>query len=707
MQDVFIAGYSDKLSARPSETITFFVSSHAVSDFKATLHRSISADPNPDGPGIVEEDASIYFKSSSFASRYQGFTPGSFAQSTTDLRAEINADLVIKLWFMPTVLVAADQTLFAWGHVSIILDPQGIITAKLPGGMSVSTTVEVKCSQWYSLELTVLASGMMTLDAKSMTTAKDNIGVAKSSRTELGIAQMFPLLVTAPVRIAAGFGDAPCCFNGKIEAPEILVDGALIAKWDFAQSISSLSVKAHTGPDLLLRNAPTRGVTGCKWDATEFCWRHKPDHYAAILFHDDDIYDFGWDRDFEFVVPDDMPSGIYIMRIEAEGHYDAMPFFVCPPLGKRRADLCVLVSTFTYTIYGNHARPDFAPSWLEKISAWNAYPNNPSEYRHYGLSTYNNHTDGSGICHASHKRVLFNLRPGYLTFGEASCSGLRHFQADSHLIAWLHNQDIAYDIVTDDELDRDGVAAISGYKAVLTGSHPEYHTSATLDALKDYRDNGGGLIYLGGNGFYWRIVRHSEDPTLLEIRRSEDGLRAWASEPGEYYNAFDGSYGGLWRRNGRPPQKLVGIGFTAQGNFVGMPYKRVNYDKNMDWVFDGINGELLGDFGFSGHGAAGFELDRRDEKLDEGQDIITLAQSYDEGNRFILVPEEMLTHLTNLSGSSEADAKRADMVYFKTANGGQVFAVGSITFCGSLPWNNYDNNISTLLRNVVRKFVGS
>ena len=707
MQDVFIAGYSDKLSVRPGETITFFVSSRADSDFKATLHRSISADPNPDGSGIVEEDASIYFRSSSFASRYQGFTPGSFAQSTTDLRAEINTDLLIKFWFMPTVLVSADQTLIAWGHVSIILDSQGIITAKLPGGMSVSTTVEVKCNQWHSLELTVLASGIMTLDAKSMMTTKANIGVAKSSNTELGIAQMFPLSVTAPVRIAAGFGDAPYCFNGKIEAPEILVDGALIAKWDFAQTISSLSVKAHTGPDLLLRNAPTRGVKGCKWDATEFCWRHKPDHYAAILFHDDDIYDFGWDRDFEFVVPDNMPSGIYIMRIEAEGHYDAMPFFVCPPLGKRRADLCVLVSTFTYTIYGNHARPDFAPSWLEKISAWNAYPNNPSEYRHYGLSTYNNHTDGSGICHASHKRVLFNLRPGYLTFGEASCSGLRHFQADSHLIAWLHNQDIAYDIVTDDELDRDGVAAISGYKAVLTGSHPEYHTSATLDALKDYRDNGGGLIYLGGNGFYWRIVRHSEDPTLLEIRRSEDGLRAWASEPGEYYNAFDGSYGGLWRRNGRPPQKLVGIGFTAQGNFVGMPYKRVNYDKNMDWVFDGINGGLLGDFGFSGHGAAGFELDRRDEKLDEGEDIITLAQSYDEGNRFILVPEEMLTHLTNLSGSPEADAKRADMVYFKTANGGQVFAVGSITFCGSLPWNNYDNNISTLLRNVVRKFVES
>jgi N,N-dimethylformamidase len=52
------------------------------------------------------------------------------------------------------------------------------------------------------------------------------------------------------------------------------------------------------------------------------------------------------------------------------------------------------------------------------------------------------------------------------------------------LIAWLHNQNIDYDIITDDELDRDGVAAIEGYKAVVTGSHPEYHTSETLDALR-------------------------------------------------------------------------------------------------------------------------------------------------------------------------------------------------------------------------------
>ena len=85
---------------------------------------------------------------------------------------------------------------------------------------------------------------------------------------------------------------------------------------------------------------------------------------------------------------------------------------------------------------------------------------------------------------------------------------MRHFQADSHLIAWLHNQNIDYDIITDDELDREGVELIRSYDAVMTGTHPEYHTTAMLDALMAYREGGWRLIYLGGNGFYWRIVRH-------------------------------------------------------------------------------------------------------------------------------------------------------------------------------------------------------
>jgi N,N-dimethylformamidase len=41
------------------------------------------------------------------------------------------------------------------------------------------------------------------------------------------------------------------------------------------------------------------------------------------------------------------------------------------------------------------------------------------------------------------------------------------------------------------------------------------------------------------------------------------------------------------------------------------------------------------------------------------------------------------------------------MIYFDVPGGGSVFATGSITFCGSLPWNNYNNNVSTILHNVI------
>ena len=40
------------------------------------------------------------------------------------------------------------------------------------------------------------------------------------------------------------------------------------------------------------------------------------------------------------------------------------------------------------------------------------------------------------------------------------------------------------------------------------------------------------------------------DPGIIEIRRAEDGTRSWIAQPGEYYQSFNGEYGGLWRRIG-------------------------------------------------------------------------------------------------------------------------------------------------------------
>ena len=47
---------------------------------------------------------------------------------------------------------------------------------------------------------------------------------------------------------------------------------------------------------------------------------------------------------------------------------------------------------------------------------------------------------------------------------------------------------------------------------------------------------------------------------------------------------------------------------------------------------------------------------------------------------------------------------RADMVFFETPSGGAVFSVGSISWFGALARDDYDNDISRITANVIRRF---
>ncbi len=344
-----------------------------------------------------------------------------------------------------------------------------------------------------------------------------------------------------------------------------------------------------------------------------------------------------------------------------------------------------------------------------RIRDWGAYPHNPDDYPIYQGSTYNRHPDGSGIALASRLRPILTMRPGYLTFNDPHGSGLRHFTADTHLLAWLEDKGFAYDVVTDEDLDDEGVALLTPYRTVLTGSHPEYHTLRMLDALEAYKAGGGRLVYLGGNGFYWRIARDPALPHVMEIRRAEGGIRAWAAEPGEYFNQLDGQLGGMWRRSRRPPQMLAGLGFTGQGLFEGTYYRRTaaSYDPRFAWMFDGIEADVLGDYGLSGGGAAGFELDRADFALGTPRNTVILARSENPPASMTVVPEELLSHTATLTGEAVEALKRAEIIWFETPSGGAVFAVGSITFCGSL-WQGggFTGPVSRLLENVVRRMSG-
>ena len=47
------------------------------------------------------------------------------------------------------------------------------------------------------------------------------------------------------------------------------------------------------------------------------------------------------------------------------------------------------------------------------------------------------------------------------------------------------------------------------------------------------------------------------------------------------------------------------------------------------------------------------------------------------------------------------------MVFYETPNGGGVFSVGSITWCGALAHRGYDNNVSRITANVLRRFASA
>jgi N,N-dimethylformamidase len=265
-----------------------------------------------------------------------------------------------------------------------------------------------------------------------------------------------------------------------------------------------------------------------------------------------------------------------------------------------------------------------------------------------------------------------------------------------------------FDVITDEDLHHQGFEILKPYSVILSGSHPEYHSKSMWDAMMAYQQQGGRLMYMGANGWYWRIAYHPELSGVIEVRRNEGGIRTWAAEPGEYYHSFTGEYGGLWRRQSRPPQMIVGTGFTAQGFDISAPYHRLpdSFHPRAAFIFAGISkDELIGDFGLIGGGAAGLELDRADRLLSTPPHALVLATSQGRHTDvYLVVCEELLATYPGLGGT-ENELVRADMVFYETLNGGAVWSSSSIAWAGSLSHNKYNNNVSRITKNVLDRFL--
>jgi N,N-dimethylformamidase len=730
----YITGYSDRIGIQPGETIRFMVSAEGIDAYDATIVRVICGDDGPRSPGYKVEPLKTSV-AGRYKARRQPIHAGSYAVVPPGPLIDGLASFTVQAMVMPTLPSKPWQTVLGkWAEPSecgfvLYIDDKGQFCTGIGDGRGgtcfLRSGTPVHAGRWYLVAAAFDApTGTLRLwqEPQDSYPGHDAVAVATTTTVRIGARADLPFLLAAWTEDGRADGaKVGALYNGRIDDPVLsaraldragilaLRHGPLpptiapdvVAAWDFARDMSSDRIR-DASPNRLdgrLVNLPTRAVRDSLWTGEHMDWKQAPGHYGAIHFHDSDLYDCGWQADFTLTVPEGTRSGFYAARLTAGAVEEHIPFFVRPRRGTTSAKLCFLVPTASYMAYAN---PHFGTGHYNELiggrftvlSRADLFLNDHPEY---GLSCYDTHSDGSGVSITSRLRPILNMRPR---------GPLWEYNADTHVTDWLEAKGIAYDVITDEDLHAEGVAAISGYACVMTGTHPEYDTKEMLDALDAYKERGGRLIYLGANGFYWRVAYHPDLPGVMELRRAEDGSRAWAAEPGEYYMSFTGEYGGMWRRSGRPPQRMAGTGFVAQGFDLSSYYRRTpaSHDPRAVWIFDGVLGdEKIGDFGILGGGAAGWELDWFDVTNGSPPHALVVASSEGHTANYQVVNEEVLFNYPFLGGDANPMV-RADMVFYETANGGAVFATSSIAWGGALYHDNYDNNVSRITENVVRRF---
>lgn len=714
-EPVKLVGYADRLSVRAGADVTFYVSSEHE-QVQAEIVRLRRGGGPRHGITLLEDPVDTEVPAT-FAGRVQTTTSGSFIEAQL---GSALSDIGVALWFKPTAATDESRPLISVGSCTVTVSRRGVAVAAEQHAIA-HLDADIVDGQWYFVSARIDRQGRATL---SLAPPEGQPRVARAVTT--------PVSVTGTLRIGAattvrpGLGDT---FNGVVARPVVSsawdddVDAHLarggdpldeldpdsVSALDFSASISTGAMADRGGltGGAVVHQLPARAVPGPFWSGRERDFRLAPAEFDGIHLHDDDLVDANWSPALTWSVPPTLPSGVYALKLTAGDEVDRIPVVVTPAV--HRSPVLVVLPTWTYLAYANwRTYAEYEPERLVIYGEERGVDSRDhwlARHPEFGRSLYDVHSDGSGCFYAGSRRPIVNIRPDYYT---PTTRGFRHFAQDLLLLHWLEARGEDYAVVTDDEVDREGAELLSQYTVVLTGSHPEYSSGAMLDAYAAFTDAAGRLMYLGGNGFYQVTARHPACPDAIEIRRGHAGVATWVSAPGEEHLSATGEPGGLWRMRGRAPNRLVGLGFTAQGFDKGHGYQRSarSADPDVAWVFDGVSGsvgDVFGDAGPGLVGAAADEFDRSDTGLGTPAHAAVLASSVGHSERIGLAPEE-IDHGYAAPPPGIHPNIRADIVLFGKSAGGAVFSVGSIGWTTAMAHHDGDNSVSRITANVLDRF---
>jgi len=733
-----IVGYLDRLSAAPGEAVEVKVGSFGATSYVADLRRIIQGDVNPEGPGYRDEAIPLDLGGSRPA-RVQPLRPGSHVRIGD--RGGVLASLsgfTVATVVQPTLLGARRTILVLAGAgrpcLEFGLEAEGRPFVRLDGHDAVILPRALPTRQWsiliarHDARQGTLRLAMVEVSAnRALLEPLEACAQVPPGWRARGATEALIGASSGPSAHFDGKIDSPVLFDRPLELTEILAllcdpsriagHPGLVAHWDFSRDMGGTAIRDASPHRLdgVTVQCPARAMTGWRWCGQAQDWAQRPDLYTAIHFHADDMTDAGWETDFSVTLPESLPSGVYAVRLVPDGREDDAyhcVFSVRPPRDSLTGNsVCFLLPTASYLAYANHrlgldvAGTEIGMGRLVEVDRHHAFL---QEHPEIGFSFYETHADGSGVFHSSRLRPIVDMQPKVKGFLGGLGSNLWQFNADTHITGWLEHVGVGYDVITDEDLHREGLSLLRRYRVLLTGTHPEYHSLEMLDALQGFVDRGGRLMYLGGNGFYWRISFSDAHPGVIECRRSEAGIRPWEPGPGQFHHAFTGEYGGLWRRNGRSSGALAGVVMSSQGFDVSEPYvlRAAASDPRLAFMFEGLDaasGRAFGDFGLSGEGAAGLEIDRADFSLGTPAHALVVASSVRHTDIYLMTPEDLLDPTPDWTGT-QTDLVRADLTFFETAGGGAVFSTGSIAWAGAMASAGYDNEVARLTLNVLRRF---
>lgn len=710
-----VLAYADVRSVRAGETIRFFVSSLADAPYEARLVRLLAPELGPIGPPRREHtiDAPL---NGIHPGRQQTIAIGSFAHVPGP--APLDAACTVDLLVHPTLIDDEPRTIAevrGAGGVVLTLRHgaasglEAVLTTRRDRHVVAVPSLDERT--WNRVAVSCdLGSGQLAVT----TSLLPGVGVlARPDRTaSTAFEPSGERFGPSSVTFAASLGDdagrhrPETCFNGKLERPR-LIDAAdpqapPVAEWDFSRDIPTSSIRdvGGHGLDGSLHNMPTRATRGAAWTGDHLTWMAHPEGYAAIHFHDTDLADAGWDVSHTLEVPADLGSGCYALRVQPAD--DSTPEFYVPfvvrPARTGRRSIAFILPTTTYGAYANmHLRvtAQFNELAHGRLTVLDSTDFLLLRMPELGRSTYDVHRDGSPVVYSSMSRPVTNFRP---------TGRMYKFCLDLMIVDWLDACGYDFDVITEDDIDTDGLDALAPYRVILTGSHPEYTTRRQLDAYESYLAAGGRLMYLGGNGFYSAAEVPVDRRDVVEVRRpGQDNL--WRVNHAEAASSSSGLPTGLWRNIGRPENALTGVGFITQGFDACTWYERTtaSRDARVSWIFEGLDPDaVIGDFGILQGGAAGYEIDRHEITKGSPRHSVVVASSGGHSNLYDLMVPSILDTLPDPRRTM--DPIRADMVFFETSAGGAVFSVGSIAWSGSLSHDGYRNSVSAVTRNVLDRF---